>query len=422
MKLKLINILPPIASHSIVYGPMLGTAIVAGLTPEYVNVEIEDIVKDKDFIVDETVDLVGISTITHTSIFAYKISQKYRAIGKKVIIGGMHVTALPDEALKYCDSVVIGEADLVWKSVIDDFLSDKLKPIYKASAFCSMEVVPNGRVDLLDPKNYLVRAAVSATRGCPHKCSFCSVTSFYGNTYRMRSVEKVIEEITSLVSNKICYNFFLFNDDNISSNKKYIKSLLTELKGLNLCWGSQCNLNVAEDPELLKLFEESGCVYLYIGLETISSDNAISIKKSMNDIRRYEDQIKKIRDSGISVTGSFIIGLDCDDSRTIENTVEFVNKTNIDLPTFCMYTPLPGTGTFTEMERDNRILTKDWSKYNVATVVFKPKLMSPEGLQRKYEEAVREMQPRFMEGQKALGIRIRERTTRSSYSQTKPQY
>ncbi len=398
MKLKLINILPAQTISQRIQSPMLVMPIIAGLTPEYVDIEIEDIIRDQKFKIDSTVDLVGISAMTYTANYAYMIAQKYREIGKKVVIGGIHASVFPDEALNFCDSVVVGEAELVWKSVINDFLEGNLKPLYKATSLCSMDVVPDARLDLVSTKHYTTSGTIHTTRGCPYNCSFCSVTNHWGNSYRIRSVDKTIEEIEHMKSTGIYSNYLFFADDNIACNKKYTKTLLNELKGLNIKWGAQCNLNIADDEELLQLIALSGCVLLYVGIETISTENLVSIKKTMNKVSMYEEQIKKIRDAGILIANGMIVGFDGDDEDAIDRTEEFMVRNNIDFPGASVLTPLPGTVIYEEMERENRLITKDWSKYCFQTVVFKPKLMSPELLQRKLDRLNKNMQPRFRKG------------------------
>jgi len=416
MKLKLIHILSPISASVKLSTPMLGIPVVAALTPEYVNIEIEEIIRDQEIIVDTTVDLVAISVITASSIFGYMISQKYREIGKKVVMGGIHVSLLPDEALNFCDSVVVGEAELVWKTVIDDFIEGNLKPLYKASSLCSMNIVPNARLDLLNLENYYSRAVIHATRGCPYDCKFCSVGKIWGKSYRMRPVNKVIDEIEHMRSNGTCSNHIFFTDDNLAGNKIFLKTLINEVKELKITWSAQSNLNIANDKEILKLFESSGCIRLYIGIETISYDSAISMKKTMNDVSKYEDQIKSLKDAGIMIQTGLIVGLDEDDEHTFDQIREFAIRNKIDIPLVSILTPFIGTDLYNEMERENRIITKDWSKYDFSTVVFKPKLMSPELLQNKYDELMKDLASISFEGFLTLNNKVLTHPFSQDYS------
>jgi radical SAM superfamily enzyme YgiQ (UPF0313 family) len=385
MKLEFINILPdPLREY--VY-PMLGIPILAALTPANVDITMTYLQKNQEFNVNN-VDVVAFSVLTHHAPYIYSIAQKYRESGKKVILGGIHPSVLPEEALKYADTIVIGEAELLWEKILDDIKNEKLQKIYKSENYISMDLIPKSRVDLMDKSRYNNRAVIHSSRGCPFDCSFCSVTQFFGNTYRFRPIPDVIEEIRNFIESGLASGKnIIFNDDNIACNKKYSKELFLELKKLNITWSSQANLFIADDPEFLKLAAESGCISLFIGIETLNSENLQDINKSMNHINKYEDAIKKIHDAGIIVIGSFILGLDHDDESIFEKTMSFIDRTNIEIPSFSVLTPFPGTLTYRELNDQNRIIENDWSKYDLGNVVFIPKLISPEKLQQKLLEA-----------------------------------
>ncbi|NVO10658.1 MAG: radical SAM protein [Bacteroidales bacterium] len=380
MKLRLIEILSPNALHQR-FGIALALPTIMALTPDYVDAEYEEVfLGDSTIKINKDTDLVAMSVLTMNAPYIYSIAQKYREIGKKVVLGGMHVSLLPDEALNYCDAVVVGEAESVWNDVIEDFCEDRLKKIYKADAFIDMKEIPRARLDILKKKNYISVAAVHGSRGCPYKCSFCSVTEFYGNTYRFRPVDHIVNEVKNMIDNGIYENYLSFNDDNIACDKKFAKSLFSELKNLNIKWWGQANITISSDPELLKLMYESGCVYLCIGIESVNAKSLTSIDKSMNKIENYIDFVKKIRDAGMIFQGTFILGLDFDDESIFNSTYEFVEKADIDLPAFNIVTPMPGTKIYRDFENENRIIVRDWSKYNNLSVVYKPKLMSADAL------------------------------------------
>ncbi|NVO10659.1 MAG: B12-binding domain-containing radical SAM protein [Bacteroidales bacterium] len=396
MNIKFINIISPMISEG--YLPMLGIPIVAALTPDYLDIEIEDIKKNSKYTIRNDVDLIAISVLTTNAPFAYEISQAYRDIGKKVVLGGSHPSALPHEALNYCDAVVIGEAELVWKNVIEDFINDDLKSIYRASSHCDMKDVPFSRIDLLNGSHYLSKSAIHASRGCPNDCDYCSVTQFYGRSYRTRPVENIIQEIIHFKENGLYHKYIPFNDDNIACNKKYAKKLFTQLKELNIKWISQANVSIAEDDELLKLASESGCISLYLGIESTSPLSLESVNKSFNNVKKYEESIKKIKDQGILINGSFIFGFDTDDCNVFNETLDFIERTDIDIPVFCIYTPYSGTRVYQRLEDQNRIINRDWSMYDLNNVVYLPKLIKPEVLQEQFRNAYKSVSSRSQKG------------------------
>lgn len=363
----------------------LSLASVAALTPRDVEVSLTDEnVEEIDF--EEDVDLVGLTAMTTHAPRAYEIAAHFKSKGVPVVMGGIHASLLPHEAKKYVDSVVVGEAEEVWGNLIGDFREGKLKPFYKADKPPSLKGLPHPRRDLFKKEAYNTINCIQTSRGCPYNCEFCSVTQFFGNTFRSRPIDEVIEEIKTLSG-----KFFIFVDDNLVGNPRYAKELFRKLIPLNLTWGSQANLTtLAKDNELLRLAKESGCTSMFVGIETLSKDNLKLVNKNFNRRDEYEDLMKKIQDHGITLIASFIFGLDHDDPGVFERTVRFCEKNRIDLPTYYILTPLPGTSLFQRMEQEGRILHKDWSKYNGSIVVYKPNLMSEETLQNGFYWACRE--------------------------------
>ena len=293
--------------------------------------------------------------------------------------------AFPVEAKEHVDAVVIGEAENVWGGLIEDFEKGCLKPFYQAESFCSMEKLPLPRLELLHKEAYMTINCVQTTRGCPHQCDFCHVTHFFGKTYRCRPVDEVIEEVKRLEG-----DFLVFIDDNITGNRRYAKELFTRLKPLKKKWASQASMTLTRDPELLKLAAESGCVSLFIGVESLSSENLKDVNKSFNQAYQFEEAMKAVHDHDILIVAGFIFGLDHDDEGVFERTLRFCERNRIELPSFFILTPLPGTALFQRMESEGRLLHKDWGQYNGATVVFKPSLMTEETLQRGFNWACKE--------------------------------
>jgi anti-anti-sigma regulatory factor len=239
------------------------------------------------------------------------------------------------------------------------------------------------RLDLLKRDLYMTANSLQTTRGCPFKCDFCSVTEFFGNTYRFRPVKDVVAEVRHL-KNTFNAKFVAFVDDNIVGNKKYAKELFRALIPLNIKWGSQGSLTMANDDELMKLARKSGCVSMFIGIESLSEATLKAANKKFNKVAEYEESIRKIHDHGIMINGGFIFGFDTDDEGVFERTVKFVEKNKITLPTYHVLTPLPGTRLFYKLQNEGRIFDFDWSKYNSGNVVYTPKLMSAETLQEGY--------------------------------------
>jgi radical SAM superfamily enzyme YgiQ (UPF0313 family)/anti-anti-sigma regulatory factor len=291
-----------------------------------------------------------------------------------VVLGGIHASALPEEALRHADSVVIGEAEEIWPILLRDFERGQMKRIYQAERRPSLAGLPHPRLDLLHRKGYLNSNCVQATRGCPFGCDFCSVTNFFGASYRLRPVEEVVAEVASLRGD------FIFVDDNIAGNRAYARELYSALVPLRKHWGSQCNLGLAEDQELLALAAKSGCTHMFIGIETISQDNLRGLGKSFNKVSKYEDLIARFHDQGILVNAGMIFGMDDDDDSVFPTTIEFLERNRVELTLFNILTPVPGTRLYASLEQEGRIIDHDWSRYDGRHVVFQPKKMSPETL------------------------------------------
>jgi radical SAM superfamily enzyme YgiQ (UPF0313 family) len=350
--------------------------MVAALTPPEVEVSLTD---ENVTVIDfqKETDLVGITALTITAKRAYEIADTFRAIGVKVILGGSHPSALPKEASQHADAIVIGEAEGIWANVIEDFKAKKLQKIYSHHKQPSLLNLPIPRRDLFADGVYYFRNTISTTRGCPYACSFCSVTSFFGHTYRCRPVEEILKEIETLNHKKLIW----FTDDNIVGNPRFAKELFRTLVPYKLKWASQASVTIARDDELLKLAAASGCVILLIGFETLSPANLAAMGKKVNVVDEYERVIRKIHSHGIATHGFFILGLDEDDENVFERTIRFAQKMRLESAQFAWPVPYPGTVLCESLDKAGRIVTKDWSQYE-SGIVFEPKLMSREILQK----------------------------------------
>ena len=384
----------------------LSLPTIAALTPSDWDVEILDS-RNTTIDYDKKADLVGITSFTAEIPDAYAIADGFRNKGVKVVMGGIHVSALPDEARAHADAVVVGEAENVWKDLIADFEKGELKPLYKADRLCEMNGMAVPRRDLLDRSIYSSFYTLQATRGCPFNCEYCAVSAFFGKKFRTRPVSETISEIREFDSRE-----FFFLDDNIIGQPKHAKELFRALIPLNRIWGGQASITLARDDELLELYAKSGGRYAYIGFETLSEDNLSRMNKSWNSPNAYKEAIRRIHKAGINIIGSFIFGLDEDDTSVFRRTVEFVTENSIDAAQYHILTPFPGTNLYDQMDKEGRITDRDWSKYHTSEVIFKPKNMTPEELQRGYWWAYREtysirnMLKRSLRSPRSIPIRV----------------
>jgi len=364
--------------------PHLGLAMVAALTPPEVEVSLTD---ENVTVIDfqKETDLVGITVLTITAKRAYEIADTFRAMGVKVILGGSHPSALPKEAIQHADAVVIGEAEGIWANVIEDFKANKLQSIYSQREQPNLLNLPIPRLDLFTDGAYYFQNTISTTRGCPYACSFCSVSSFFGRSYRCRPVEEILKEIETLNHKKL----ICFVDDNIVGNPKFAKDLFRALIPYKLKWIAQASVTIVRDDELLKLATASGCMTLLIGFETLSPANLSSVGKSVNAVNEYETVIRKIHSHGIGVHGFFVLGFDEDNEDVFERTVRFAQKMRLESAQFAWLVPYPGTVLCESLDKAGRIITKDWSQYE-SSIVFETKLMSREILQKGRDWAWRE--------------------------------
>ncbi len=365
--------------------PPLSLAVVAGLTPreQWETTIVDEAVEPVDF--DAPADLVGITAMTPTAKRAYELAAGFRERGVPVVLGGIHPTALPKEAARHADAVVIGEAEGIWTRVLADARRRRLAPFYRAETRPPLESLPLPRRDLFRPKVYLTTATVQTSRGCPFSCDFCSVTRFFGRSYRCRPVVDLLRELEGL-GQKIV----LFVDDNIFGAPARAKQLFQSLIPLRLNWVGQSSINIAKNAELLKLAAKSGCRGLFVGLESLLPENLRAAGKSLlNRVADYREAIARIQGHGIGVEGAFIFGFDDDDPGIFERTVEFARKVRLAAAQFGILTPFPGTPLRARLERAERIIDRDWGRYTISNVVFRPLKMTAQALQDGFDWAYR---------------------------------
>ena len=322
-------------------------------------------------------DLVGIGTLTPQANHAYRTADEFRRRGLPVVLGGIHPTALPEEALEHADSVVVGEAETVWPRLIADCQAGRLQSHYQAAKHIDLAGVRWPRRDLTPTWRYWVKWPVETSRGCPFNCMYCSDPTVFGPRYRFRPVEEVVEEIRSLGRPR--YIFFV--DNNIVGNISRAKELFEALIPLRIRWTAQASITMSNDEELLRLARRSGCIGVLIGLETLKKALLRKIGKPV-DPALYKEQIERIRKQGILVQGEFIFGFDEDDVSVFEETVRFAEEAKLDSARFAILKPYPGTRLFEMWMKDGRITGTDWSLYHTRNVVYRPAQLTPEELAR----------------------------------------
>ena len=296
--------------------PSLSLLIIASVTPDDVEVdyvEVPDVSQIKEL--NLNYDLVAITSYSAQIYEAYELAGRYKEAGIPVVIGGTHVIAEPEEAKRYADSVVIGEAEPLWPKIIEDFKNGRLQPFYKEEHPGTYDLAnsPMPRYDLLEPKNYN-RLTVQTSRGCPHDCEFCAGSKLFGSGFRQKPVDLVVNEIKR-IKEEWPKPFIEFADDNTFVDKKWSKDLLKELIPLDIKWFAETDISVADDEELLKSMYHSGCYQLLIGLESTSKDSLDGIDThnwKLKQSDRYLEAIDRIQSNGITVNGCFIVGLDGD--------------------------------------------------------------------------------------------------------------
>jgi radical SAM superfamily enzyme YgiQ (UPF0313 family) len=361
---------------SLRYAPLTLTTL-AALVPSELDAEItlqDEGVQPLDL--DFDADVVGISAITGTALRAYEIADRLRARGQTVVLGGVHPTLLPEEAARHADSVVVGYAEQTWPRLLRDVARGTLQSRYEAIGPTSLAGLPVARRDLLQRKRYATINSIEATRGCPHRCDFCVVPTAWANIYRHRPVEEVIAELKTFEGRSA-----LFIDLSPVEDVQYAKALYRAMIPLRMRWVGLATTRVADDKELLELVARSGCKGLLIGFESVSQATLDGTRKHFHRAASYADAIARLHDHGIGIQGCFVFGFDSDGEDVFERTVEFVDRTKIDLPRYAVATPFPGTPLYRHLETEQRLLHRDWSRYDVEHVVFQPKQMSPERLQ-----------------------------------------
>jgi radical SAM superfamily enzyme YgiQ (UPF0313 family) len=382
--------------------PPLGLGIVAALTPKKWDVELADEnweafhPNEVGPSADGSRTLVGITGFTASANRAYEIAAYFRKRSVPVVMGGIHASTCTEEALRYVDAVVIGEAESVWPQVIADAEAGRLQKIYRG-AWRDLARIPHPRRNLFHP-GYLF-ASVQTSRGCPMDCEFCSVTAFNGRRYRRRPPEEVLAELAAIPQKMI----FFVDDNIIGYGGKSREQALAIFKGMverrmDKWWFCQASLNFADDGELLAWAGRAGCKMVFLGLEAEAADALAEVNKTLNlqrGVGSYAEAFRRIHRAGIAVLGAFIFGMDEDTADTLRQRTEFMVRSGIDVMQKTFLTPLPGTRLFDRLQREGRLLFTgfpgDWEHYDMGEAVHAPRGMTPEELTRAMDESSRRM-------------------------------
>ncbi|HVI87301.1 MAG TPA: radical SAM protein [Dongiaceae bacterium] len=371
-----------IFKKSLRYQPLTLTTL-AALAPDDLGIDLQLIDEGIDDIpLNLDADLIGLTVITGTAPRAYELARHFRSRNIPVVLGGPHVTLLPEEAAQHADAICVGYAEQTWPQLLRDFAAGKMQHRYDQGHEFSLENSPIPRRDLLDGRKFLTQAVFEATRACAHACEFCVVPTAWGRRQFQKPVELMINDIRGMARKKI-----IFIDLNLISDRAYAQELFRALIPLNVQWFGLSTSLIGRDPELMELMARSGCKGLLIGLETISKGSLGDAGKRFNDPTQYDQLVKDLRRLGISLQGCFVFGLDHDTPDTFDETVRFAIDAAIDLPRFAVLTPFPSTPLFKRLDSQSRILTRNWELYDGQHVVFQPKNMSVRELQEGHEQA-----------------------------------
>jgi radical SAM superfamily enzyme YgiQ (UPF0313 family) len=374
----------PLYLNRALYSPLAGLLAVAASIPrdQYEVVLTDENIEPIDF--DLKADLVGISAMTSYVNRGYEIADRFRSQGVPVVMGGVHPSFMAQEALKHSDAVVIGEVELVIGKLLDDLKNGSMRGTYKSAALHPMVGMAMPRYDLLKKNRYVNRTFVQTSRGCHQGCTFCAEPLMNGLKFRYRPVDEVVHEIENCGARTIS-----INDADFFGTPDRPKEVMRALKGRGIHWQAGVTSKLAQDDRMLELAAESGCTLLSIGFESISRATLKSVHKHVNRPETFAALVEKVHSYGIMVFGLFMFGFDGDDGSVFDETVKFNVDAKYDACAYSVLTPYPGTLTWYEMKKANRIVSFDWTMYDQAHVVYRPEQMPADdlrvGQRRAYE-------------------------------------
>ncbi len=364
------------------YSPLAGLLAVAACIPQdqYEIILTDENIEEIDF--DAKVDMVGISAMTSYVNRGYEIADEFRRRGVPVIMGGVHPSFMREEALTHADAVVVGEVELVMQNVLDDLKDGNLKGIYRSKELHSMVGLNLPRYDLIKSHRYVNRTFIQTSRGCHHACTFCAEPLMNGLRFRYRPIDEVMREVDECGA-----RYIALNDADFFGTPKRPKEVMKALKGRGIRWQAGVTSRLSMDDEMLELAADSGCYMLSIGFESISAATLRSVHKMVNSPDKFRELVEKIHSYGILVFGLFIFGFDTDDETVFDETVAFNIDAGYDMCAYSVLTPYPGTLTWYEMQKDNRMVSYDWDNYDQGHIIYKPKQITPEQLREGHMRA-----------------------------------
>lgn len=362
--------------------PELTLPLLAALTPEAFDVMLVDEALEPVPFGDDF-DLVGLTAHTRSAPRAYELADAFRRLGRTVVMGGPHVSFVPEEALEHCDAVLVGEAEGAWAGLLDDFVAGRLARTYGNDRPPDLAGIPSPRFELLDLRRYRTRMfPVQATRGCRHGCEFCSVWPFFAGTVRSRPLADVLRDIEAARRQGATRLFFV--DENLIADREYALALFEALRPLRMPWAGQAAVELALDEELLDAAAESGCCFLEIGFESVRVHNLGRSGKRVGSLEDCARGLDSLQRRGIVVGASFIVGFDGDDPQIFDETLRFLDDAGAAILDAYILTPGPGSALAKRLSREGRITVRDWSSYGGEDVVFTPAAMTAAELRRGY--------------------------------------
>jgi radical SAM superfamily enzyme YgiQ (UPF0313 family) len=366
--------------------PPLGLATIATFFDENDDIDLQDEHVEVLNLEDEP-DLVVIQVYITSAYRAYELADHYRQKGAYVVLGGLHVTALPDEAADHADTIFLGPGEDTWPQFLQDFRAGEPAKRYQ-SKIRSLVGLPPIRRDLIKRHNYLVPNSIVVSRGCPHHCDFCYKEAFYqgGKSFYLQPVEDALAEIDRLPGKHL---YFL--DDHLFGHVGFAMELFEGMQGMDRIWQAAATVqSILSQPTLIEKAVEAGLRSLFIGFETLNFHNLKEQHKYHNLNRDYSAAIQRLRDYGVMVNGSFVYGMDGDDATVFDHTVEWAVKQGIETATFHILTPYPGTLLYERMVAQNRITSHNWDLYDTRHVVYQPAQLSAKSLEAGYWNSYRE--------------------------------
>jgi radical SAM superfamily enzyme YgiQ (UPF0313 family) len=365
--------------------PPLGLATLAAYLDDEDAVEIQDEHVERLHLDDEP-DLVVIQVYITSAYRAYELADHYRQRGAYVVLGGLHVTSLPDEAAAHADTIFLGPGEDTWPRFLADLRSGTPERVYQ-STVRSLIGMPPIRRDLIKRHLYLVPNSIVVSRGCPHVCDFCYKEAFFegGTSFYTQTVDDALREIDRLPGRHL---YFL--DDHLFGNRRFATALFDGMRGMKRLWQAAGTVNAILLPGLLEKAVDAGLRSLFVGFETLNVDNLTEQRKFQNLRRDYNAAIRRLHDLGVMVNGSFVFGMDGDDETVFDRTVDWAIEQGMETATFHILTPYPGTALYKRMVKQGRMTESNWDRYDTRHAVFTPAQMTGEALERGYWHAYRD--------------------------------